>query len=155
MTTHQNGKHWKFLISGKDPAFLELVDILKQIGDLCQKYHMRNIFFCNFQALMINQTAIKRCFKNIVIQINLVNTSPVTDTRINESGGAREKEDEGVAKHGDDINGDIAVNKIKFSNKVEGDAKENNPRDQVNIMTENEKYREKFKLLVDETDKIE
>ena len=37
---------------------------------------------------------------------------------------------------------------------VKGDAKENNPRDQVNIMTSNEEYREKFKSLVDEMDKI-
>ena len=34
LTTYQNGKYWKFLISGKDPAFLELVDILKQINGL-------------------------------------------------------------------------------------------------------------------------
>ena len=108
--------------------------------------------FCNFQALMISQVAIKRCFKNIVIQINLVNNSPVTNTRINERGGAREKDDKGVAKHGDYINGDMAVNSIKFSNKVEGDAKENNPRDQVNIMTNDDEYREKFRILVDEMD---
>ena len=40
LTTYQNGKYWKFLISGKDPAFLELVDILKQINGLCQKYKL-------------------------------------------------------------------------------------------------------------------
>ena len=92
LTHYQNRKYWKFLISGKDPAFLELVDILEQIGDLCQKYHIRNIFFCNFQALMVSQNAIKRCFKDISIKINLVNTSTVTDNWIQESEGARKKD---------------------------------------------------------------
>ena len=46
------------------------------------------------------------------------------------------------------------MNKIQFSSQVKGDAKENNPRDQVNIMTDNKEYVEKFKLLVDEMDVI-
>ena len=71
LSTYQQGKNWKFLISGKDPAFLELMDILNQIGALCQKYNLKNLNFYNFQALMISQAAVKRSFKHIGIQINL------------------------------------------------------------------------------------
>ena len=46
------------------------------------------------------------------------------------------------------------MNKISFSSKVAGDTKKDNPRNQVNIMTNDDNYREKFKLLVDEMNQI-
>ena len=155
LTPYQSRKYWKFLISGKNPAFLELVEILGQIGDLCQKYHIRNIFFCNFQALMISQNAIKRCFKDFSIKINLVNILTVNEAGMQQNEGAWKKESSSVTQHREKIAGDRSVYKIKFSSTVKGDAVENNPRDQVNIMTDSVEYREKFKLLVDEMDKIE
>ena len=44
-----------------------------------------------------------------------------------------------MTDRGEKIAGNKTVNRIKFSNKVERDAKENSPRDQVNIMTDNVK----------------
>ena len=62
LTPYQDGRFGKFLISGKYPAFLELVNILEQIGVMCQKQTVKNIILYDFQALMISQAALKRCF---------------------------------------------------------------------------------------------
>ena len=106
---------------------------------------------------MISQAAIKRSFKHIGMQIYLEINSCVESMGINGSGDARGSDSKGVVQQRVApcyAKMDCTVNKIQFSSQVKGDAKENNPRDQVNIMTDNEVYVEKFKLLVDEMDVI-
>ena len=79
LTSHANGKYHKFLISGKNPAFLELMDIFAQIRDICIEHKIKTLSVCDFQALMISQAAITRCFKDVSVTLTLVECTPGND----------------------------------------------------------------------------
>ena len=93
---------------------------------MCREQAIKNIIFYDFQALMISKAAVQRCFKDIVIKIELVKNPAVENNKPEER-----------AEHSSGIKQNYAVNKIRFSSTVKGDAKEDNPRDQVSIMTKN------------------
>ena len=126
LSTWQRGKNWNFLISGKDPAFLELMDILAQIGMLCQKHDLKSLNFYNFQALMISQAAIKRSFKHIRMRIYLEVDSCVGNMGINGSGDTRGSDSRGVVQQKIApcyAEMDCTVNKIQFSSQFKENKK--------------------------------
>ena len=130
LTPYQDRKSWKFLISGKYPAFLELVEILKQIGCMCREHDIQNLIFYDFQAFMISKVAVQRCFKDIAINIELIQNPTVEYNK-----------PEDKTEYSGRIKQKYAVNKIRLSSTVKGDAKEDIPRNQVSIMTKNKSIR--------------
>ena len=96
---------------------------------MCREQAIKNIIFYDFQALWISKTAVQRCFKDVAIKIELVENPAVGNNKPDEK-----------AEYSSGTKQNYAVNKIRLSGTVKGDAKEDNPRDQVSIMTKNKVY---------------
>ena len=119
LKTWQTKSAWKFLISGTSPATLELKDVFEKIVKILESHKLKILYICNFQVLSMSQSALIRYFYERDCQILLDHTST--------------KE----------------VNKVGFSKNVAADDKQKSPREEINIMTENPVYQQKFKELAD------
>ena len=110
----QTKSAWKFLISGTSPATLELKDVFEKIVKILENHKLKILYICNFQVLSMSQSALIRYFYKRDCQIHLDHTST--------------KE----------------VNKIGLSKNVAADDKQKSPREEINLMTENPVYQQKF-----------
>ena len=110
----------KFLIYGANPATLELKDVFEKIVKIIEHNKLKILYICNFQELTMSEAALIRHFYDRDCQIHLA----VTTTK--------------------------EVNKVGFSKNVAGDDKQKSPCEEINIMSENPIYQQKFKELADQ-----
>ena len=75
-----------FAIVGTISTYLEIIEILEEIYQICILENLKNLYFIDFDNLSLSQSSIKRIFKNITCTIYILPSLTKNNVQINKIG---------------------------------------------------------------------